>query len=164
MQDNSSRPVAELSRISCRNAKARGFAGMSYNLSCSTSARMQLFALPTSHLGQFSERLRRVADIFSSFQCEGLELKSTKRTGSSLKQQRAAPGPSFVFLPRPGVFGASSPGVAAGYRLLFRGPTYTKPPQIRKRKVCVIFAPPHFQLRLDHFPWLEHRRSRCPSA
>jgi len=46
-------------------------------------------------------------------------------------------------------------------RLLFRGPTYTNPPQTRKKEVCVIFAPPHFQLRLDHSPWLEHRRSRC---
>ena len=46
-------------------------------------------------------------------------------------------------------------------RLLFRGPTYTNPPQTRKKEACVIFAPPHFQLRLDHSPWLEHRRSRC---
>ena len=77
MQDNSSRPVVEPSSSSCRNAKARGFAGMSYNLSCSTSARMQLFALTTSHLGQFSERLRRVADIFSSFSRFGLHFPCT---------------------------------------------------------------------------------------
>ena len=161
MQDNSSRPVVEPSRIPCRNAKARGFAGMSYNLSCSTSARMQLFALTTSHLGQFSERLRRVADIFSSFSRLGLHFPCTLHAGSSLKVQRAARGPDRSTARRPG---PSVRGVATWRRqdiACFSGPTYTNPPQIRKRKVCVIFAPPNFQLRLDHFPWLEHRRSRC---
>ena len=124
---------------------------------------MQRFALTTSHFGQFSQHLRRVADIFSSFQCEGLESTLTKRTGSSLKQQRAARGPDRSTARRPG---PSVRGVATWRRqdiACFSGPTYTNPPQIRKRKVCVIFAPPNFQLRLDHFPWLEHRRSRCSS-
>ena len=40
---------------------------------------MQRFALTTSHFGQFSQHLRRVADIFSSFQCEGLESTLTVR-------------------------------------------------------------------------------------
>ena len=121
---------------------------------------MQRFALTTSHFGQFSQHLRRVADIFSSFQCEGLESTLTKRTGSSLKQQRAARGSDRSTARRPG---PSVRGVATWRRqdiACFSGPTYTNPPQIRKRKVCVIFAPPNFQLRLDHFPWLEHRRSR----
>ena len=121
---------------------------------------MQRFALTTSHLGQFSERLRRVAVIFSSFQCEGLESTSAKLTGSSLKQQRAARGPDRSTARRPG---PAVRGVATWRRqdiACFSGPTYTNPPETRKRKVCVIFAPPNFQLRLDHFPWLEHRRSR----
>ena len=105
---------------------------------------MQLFALTTSHFGQFSQHLRRVADIFSSFQCECLESTSAKRTGSSLKQQRAARGPDRSHARRPG---PSVRGVATWRRqdiACFSGPTYTNPPQIRKRRVRVIFAPPNF--------------------
>ena len=104
---------------------------------------MQRFALTTSHFGQFSQHLRRVADIFSSFQCDGLDGVDICQTYREFPEATACcTGARQIYCTPPRAFRSGRSHLeAAGYRLLFRTHIYQTPPNKEEEGVCYFRSP-----------------------